>query len=143
MQAQEKQKVKMSLMKQSGQMVTLTITSPNEFYIGGNTHVLYIGNKHFDLHDQNNIDGKGILKFYIPTDEFKKLTDGSKVYLSYGMLDADNELPLTILIIILFESISAIFKLITLLSSAFKCAAKSDLICIFQISTHWQARGKS
>jgi hypothetical protein len=91
MQAQEKQKVKMSLMKQSGQMVTLTITSPNEFYIGGNTHVLYIGNKHFDLHDQNNINGKGILKFYIPTDEFKKLTDGSKVYLSYGMLDADNE----------------------------------------------------
>jgi alkylated DNA repair dioxygenase AlkB len=25
------------------------------------------------------------------SDEFKKLTDGSRVYLSYGMLDADNE----------------------------------------------------
>ena len=34
-QAQEKQKVKMSLLKQAGPNVTLTITSPNEFYIGG------------------------------------------------------------------------------------------------------------
>jgi len=90
-QAQEKQKVKMSLLKQAGPNVTLTITSPSEFYIGGNTHVLYIGNKHFLLHDQDNENGKGILKFYIPSEDFKKIADGSRVYLSYGLLEAESE----------------------------------------------------
>lgn len=89
--AQEKQKAKVSLIKQAGNTVTVTITSNEEFYIGGNTHILHIGNKHYDRNEQNNIDGKGILKFFIPANEFKALKNGTKMYLSYGQLDTGNE----------------------------------------------------
>ncbi len=57
--AQEKQKAKISLQKKVGKTVNLTVTSPEEFYMGGNKHILYIGNKHFDLYDQQNDEGKG------------------------------------------------------------------------------------
>jgi predicted RecA/RadA family phage recombinase len=87
----QKQKVNISLFKQEGKTVTVTITSPNEFYIGGNTHVLHIGDKHFDLNEQNNIDGTGYLKFFIPAADFKDLKEGAKVYLSYGELNTEDE----------------------------------------------------
>lgn len=89
--AQEKQKATVSLIRQNGNTVTVTITSSEEFYIGGNTHILHIGNKHYDRNEQNNVDGKGILKFFIPANEFKVLKNGTKMYLTYGELDMENE----------------------------------------------------
>lgn len=90
--ATEKQKVKIAALKKGGEgMVLMTVSSPNEFYVGGNKHVLYISGKHFDLYDQENEDGRGTLKFHIPQSEFNTLTDGAKVYLSYGLMEVENE----------------------------------------------------
>jgi len=87
--AQDKQKAKISLLKQEGKTVTLTVTSNNEFYMGGNMHILHIGDMDFKLYDQDNIDGKGYLKFFIPVNDYKALKDGTKVYLSYGELSLE------------------------------------------------------
>jgi hypothetical protein len=89
--AEEKQKARISLIRQTGNTVALTVSSPHEFYVGGNKHILYIGGKHFDLYEQNNEDGRGYLKFFIPADDFKMIKDGTRVYLSYGELEIENE----------------------------------------------------
>ncbi len=84
--AQEKQKAKIAQIKQENDKVTVTVTSSKEFYVGGNVHVLYMGDKSYSLYDQQNEDGKGILKFYVPSEEFKAIKDGARVYMSYGEL---------------------------------------------------------
>lgn len=89
--AQEKQKARIGLIRQNGNTVTLTVTSSTEFYMGGNKHMLYIGTKKYDLYDQNNIDGHGMLKFFLPTADYKAMKNGTPVYLSYGELEVDNE----------------------------------------------------
>lgn len=90
--ATEKQKVKIASLKKDSQgTVLMTVSSPNEFYVGGNKHVLYVSGKHFDLYDQENEDGHGSLKFHIPENEFSTLPDGARVYLSYGMMEVENE----------------------------------------------------
>jgi hypothetical protein len=90
--ATEKQKVKIATLKKDKDgTVLMTVASPNEFYVGGNKHVLYISGRHFDLYDQENEDGHGSLKFHIPQADFNTLTDGSKVYLSYGLIEVENE----------------------------------------------------
>ncbi len=92
--AQEKQKARVSQIQQKGNTVTMTVTSDGEFYIGGNVHVLHIGSKHYDLYDQDNVNGKGILKFYVPAGEFLALKNGTKMFLTYGEAGTDNELEL-------------------------------------------------
>lgn len=90
--ATEKQKVKIATLKKGTEgTVLMTVSSPNEFYVGGNKHVLYISGKHFDLYDQENEDGRGSLRFHIPQSDFNTLTDGAKVYLSYGLIEAETE----------------------------------------------------
>jgi hypothetical protein len=88
--AQEKQTAKVSRLQQDGDMVYLTITSPNEFYVGGNVHMLFIGSKHFIRNEQNNIEGKGILKYFIPANEYKALEDGSAIFLTYGDMGTED-----------------------------------------------------
>jgi len=90
--ATEKQKVKIATLKKGTDgIVLMTVSSPNEFYVGGNKHVLYISGRHFDLYDQENEDGHGTLRFHIPQAEFSTLADGAKVYLSYGLIEVENE----------------------------------------------------
>jgi len=84
--AQDKQKAKIGQIKQETDKVTMTVTSAKEFYVGGNVHILYLGDKSFSLYDQQNEDGRGMLKFYIPTEDFKAIKDGVRVYMSYGEL---------------------------------------------------------
>jgi len=84
--AQDKQKAKIGQIKQETDKVTMTVTSSKEFYVGGNVHILYLGDKSFSLYDQQNEDGRGMLKFYIPTEDFKAIKDGVRVYMSYGEL---------------------------------------------------------
>lgn len=89
--AQEKQKVKIGVMRQSRNVVNVSVTSPRPFYMGGNKFILHIDGKEFDLYDQLDQDGKGDLRFHIPAAEFKTLKDASKVYLSYGELAEEPE----------------------------------------------------
>ncbi len=84
--SQDKQKAKIGQIKQENDKVTVTVTSSKEFYVGGNVHVLYLGDKSYSLYDQQNEDGKGILKFYVPSEEFRAIKDGARVYMSYGEL---------------------------------------------------------
>lgn len=84
--AQEKQAARISSIKQKEDMVLLTVSSAKEFYMGNNKHILYIGSRYYDLYDQQNEDGKGNLKFFIPVKDFKQMTNGTPVYLSYGEL---------------------------------------------------------
>ena len=84
--AQEKQKAKIGQIRQENDKVTVTVTSSKEFYVGGNVHILYMGDKSYSLYDQQNEDGKGMLKFYVPAEEFRAIKDGSRVYMSYGEL---------------------------------------------------------
>ena len=84
--AQDKQKARIGQIKQEKDKVTLTVTSSKEFYVGGNVHILYMGDKSYSLYDQQNEDGKGMLKFYVPSEEFRAIKDGSRVYMSYGEL---------------------------------------------------------
>jgi hypothetical protein len=84
--AQEKQKAKIGQIRQENDKVTVTVTSSKEFYVGGNVHILYMGDKSYSLYDQQNEDGKGLLKFYVPSEEFRAIKDGSRVYMSYGEL---------------------------------------------------------
>jgi hypothetical protein len=84
--AQDKQKARIGQIKQEKDKVTVTVTSSKEFYVGGNVHILYMGDKSYSLYDQQNEDGKGLLKFYVPAEEFRAIKDGSRVYMSYGEL---------------------------------------------------------
>lgn len=84
--AQEKQLARISSIKQKEDVVYLTVSSAKEFYMGNNKHILYIGGKYYDLYDQQNEDGKGNLKFFIPAKDFKQMATGTPVYLSYGEL---------------------------------------------------------
>lgn len=69
---------------QNGQRIELTVSASKPFYVGGNIHILHIGKKDFSLSKQNNSDGKGIIIFYIPVEEFNTLTEGDYIWMSYG-----------------------------------------------------------
>lgn len=69
---------------QNGERMELTISSSKPFYVGGNIHILHIGKKDFSLSKQSNKDGKGVITFYIPIEEFNALTEGEYVWMSYG-----------------------------------------------------------
>lgn len=86
--AQEVLKTRLSMRKSDNTML-YTVSSTKEFYMGGNKHVLHIGDRNFDLYDQQNDDGKGSLSFFIPHDDFIQLSEGSLVYLTYGEVDTD------------------------------------------------------
>lgn len=69
---------------QNGQRMELTVSSSIPFYVGGNIHILHIGKKDFALSKQSNKDGKGVITFYIPVEEFNALTEGEYIWMSYG-----------------------------------------------------------
>jgi hypothetical protein len=69
---------------QNGQRMELTIIGSGPFRVGGNIHILHIGKKDFSLSKQKNAEGKGIITFYIPIEEFNALTEGEYVWMSYG-----------------------------------------------------------
>ncbi|MCX6294766.1 MAG: hypothetical protein NTX97_01660 [Bacteroidetes bacterium] len=75
---------------QKGQRVELTITASKPFYVGGNMHILHIGNKDFTHYKQTKKNGKGILTFLIPIEDFNSLVQGDVVWMSYGNLLKEN-----------------------------------------------------
>jgi hypothetical protein len=84
--AQEKAKTEITSVKQNVQTVEFTVESTKPFYMGGNIHILHIGNKDFKYSKQAKEDGKGILTFLIPVADWTALTDGDAVWMTYGNL---------------------------------------------------------
>jgi len=86
--AQEKPKTQVSSVKQKGETVKFSLTSSKPFIFGSNRYMLYIGNKEFTRSEQSDKNGKGYMTFFIPADDFKSLQEGSKIYLTYGDVNA-------------------------------------------------------
>lgn len=84
--AQSTARVRVAYAKQKGKTVSYTLISSKPFYVGNNVYVLYIGNKQFAHSEQWDNDGKGMMNFLIPAEEYKTIAHGSKIYLSYGHL---------------------------------------------------------
>jgi hypothetical protein len=86
--AQDRLKTKITA-KANDSVISYTITSQKEFYVGGNKHYLRIGSKHFDIYQQNNDEGRGRLTFLIPKADFAALPEGANVYMTYGDIEGD------------------------------------------------------
>ncbi|MGZ4034629.1 MAG: hypothetical protein ACXVDT_15615 [Bacteroidia bacterium] len=84
--AQDNAKAKITSVTQNAQTVEFTVESTKPFYVGGNVHILHVGNKDFKLSRQTKKDGKGILTFLIPVSEWNSLTEGADVWITYGDL---------------------------------------------------------
>ncbi len=90
--AQEKVKTVISYLKLNNKTVELTVVSTKPFIVGGNMYILYLGNKQIRLSRQSKKDGKGIITFLIPLDDFKQAKDGVDIWMVYGdyILDEGN-----------------------------------------------------
>jgi hypothetical protein len=91
--ALEKAKIKLANARQKGQTVSVTLSSSKPLRVGGNRYVLHIGAKDFVRSQQTKSKGKGTISFLIPINEFNKLNDGEVMYMSYGNLMSEGELP--------------------------------------------------
>jgi hypothetical protein len=89
--AQNKPTVAISSVKQNGKTVNFTLTSSKPFIFGGNRYVLYIGDKDFMLNTQSHPNGKGIITFFIPEEDFNSIKEGAGVYLTYGHIFKDGD----------------------------------------------------
>ena len=89
--AHEKPTMKTGIMAQKGKDVTFTVLSSKYFHFGGNTYVLHIGNKDFTRNRQTKKNGEGVMTFYIPADDFKKLNAGTAIYITYGHTENSDE----------------------------------------------------
>ncbi len=70
---------------QKNQTVEFTISSTKSFYVGGNIHILHIGDKQFRLSKQTK--GKvNTITFLIPEGDFNNLVEGNNIYMTYGQL---------------------------------------------------------
>jgi hypothetical protein len=70
--------------KTNGDKTEVTVSSSKKFYVGGNIHVLHIGQKEFSVNRQMNTESSGVIIFYIPTAEFDALPLGENVFMTYG-----------------------------------------------------------
>jgi hypothetical protein len=67
---------------QKEQTFEITITSDKKYYVGGNIHVLTIGDKKFK-YSKLDSTGKSIT-FIIPNSDFQSLVTGTEMWMSYG-----------------------------------------------------------
>lgn len=85
---QEKQKARISsISHKEKETVVITVSSKRDFYVGNNVYMLYIGNNRYELSEQINEDGSGIINFFIPLQDFENTVNGTAMYLSYGELE--------------------------------------------------------
>jgi len=89
--AQTKAVTKIAQVKEKGNTVYFTLTSSRPFIFGNNRYILYLGNKEFYRNEQSKKNGRGVLTFFIPAKDFSAVKEGSKMYLSYGSMEVDNE----------------------------------------------------
>ena len=82
--AQEKVKTAITSIKLKDKTVELTVVSAKPFIVGGNMYLLYIGDKKFQLSRQSKKDGKGILTFLIPYNDFTQAKEGANIWMFYG-----------------------------------------------------------
>jgi len=91
-QAQSKAKIEISTIKQKGETVKVTVSSSKPFIFGSNKYILHIGDKICSHYEQTKKEGKGYLAFLVPSSEYKALTNGANIYLTYGHVDEDANL---------------------------------------------------
>jgi len=87
--AQVKARSEISGARQRDGDIALTITCPKPFINGNNRYILYTGHKEFGRYEISRKDGKGVITFLIPKDEFNHLAEGSPVYMTYGHVEAE------------------------------------------------------
>jgi hypothetical protein len=89
--AQQKGKTSITSVVKNNNEIAITISAAKPFYVGGNIHILHIGNKVFKRNEQGKINNKGIITFYIPLEDFKAITEGSVIWMSYGSIEIDED----------------------------------------------------
>lgn len=89
--AQVKAKTEIATVKQKGEVVRFTVASSKPFIYGSNRYILYIGDKEFSRYEQTKKNGKGFLTFLIPVSDYKSLSEGAAMYLSYGHFNTDEQ----------------------------------------------------
>ena len=91
--AQGKMSAKLSGLAEKGSEIEVSITSSQKFIFGSNRYVLHIaGNTFFRSRQSFNYNThQGLLVFWVPIAEFKKLPDNAEVYLTYGGAEEPEE----------------------------------------------------
>jgi hypothetical protein len=77
-------KTELTSVKHAGKTVNFTITAPKPFIYGSNRYILHIGDHNFFQHQQSAKKGKGMLVFAVPAEDLAKISDGSKMFVTYG-----------------------------------------------------------
>ena len=83
-QAQTAPTISVSKMESNEEMVEVSLSSTEEFIVGGNRYVLHIGGSHFKYSKHPKSDIKTIT-FLIPAADFAALPDGEDMVLVYGL----------------------------------------------------------
>jgi hypothetical protein len=82
--AQQKVRTELTSVKQKGKDIDFTITSSKPFIFGSNRYVFHVADKKFFLHRQFKENGKGVMVFFVPADDFEGLREGAGMFLTYG-----------------------------------------------------------
>jgi hypothetical protein len=90
--AQAKSKVEISSVKQKAETVRFMLSSSKPFMVGDNRYILHIGDKEFSRYEQSKNNGKGYITFLMYTDDFDKLENDKKVYLTYGSVSEEADM---------------------------------------------------
>ena len=80
--AQQSIKTEVTAVEEKGQNFEITITSDKKFYVGGNIHILNVGDKQYK-YSKLDRTGKSIT-FFMPKADFLSLPVGSDIWMSYG-----------------------------------------------------------
>ncbi len=89
--AQEKIAKSIASVKENGEFINFSLTSPRPFIFGNNRYILHIGSNDFYRNKQSiNSDRTGSMTFFIPAGEFNSLKEGAAIYLTYGQPSTDN-----------------------------------------------------
>lgn len=82
--AQQLVTTEISSVQMNGKNVDFTIVSSRPFIFAGNRYVLHAGSKEFFRYQQSKDNGKGVITFFVPVDDFNNLREGAGMYLTYG-----------------------------------------------------------
>ncbi len=89
--AQQKIAKSIASVKEDGDFIYFSLTSPKPFIFGNNRYILHIGSTDFFRNKQSiNRDRTGSMTFLIPVADFNMLKDGAAIYLTYGQPSTDN-----------------------------------------------------
>lgn len=83
-QAQSTATIELSKIESNDEMVEVSLSSTEDFIVGGNRYILHIGGAHYKYSKHPKGDVKTIT-FLIPAADFAALPDGEELVLVYGL----------------------------------------------------------